>query len=521
MSRPWPIVLILTSIIISLLVGCQPLVATPTISFDPPTPTAELGTPTPLSSAAPRELVIILTNDEHGYLLPVEDKDFYYGGAAYSAASWTQKGYDPSEANPNVLLLSGGDSWTGPAISTWVRGESAVEVMNLMGYRASAIGNHEFDFGQEVIRQRAAQAKFPFLAANLYRQGTQESPDFVEPYAIIEIQGLHVGVIGLALRETPTVVAANNLQGLTFGDYEPTLRRWVPVVKQKGAQVVIVLSHICPDDLLVLASEVQDLGISLFTGGHCHEARVTTIGNSVIAVSSAHWNDYALAKLTYDPQTGQVVKTEQQLVDVLVMKTAQDKLKPDPQITQAIAKWNERVQLALGQVIGYTASGLRTNSPAMHNLLVDSWLWAYPNADLAISNTGGFRQDLAAGEITIEDIVGVLPFDNELVEISATGQEVLRALDEAGSQFVLGGMRRNERGQIVLLRDGQPLNPQATYRVLITDYLYSNKKYLFYLYDDEPYETSILWRQPVIDWITAQHSNAENPLDRRIDSRAR
>jgi len=128
---------------------------------------------------------------------------------------------------------------------------------------------------------------------------------------------------------------------------------------------------------------------------------------------------------------------------------------------------------------------------------------------------------LAAGEITIEDIVGVLPFDNELVEISATGQEVLRALDEAGSQFVLGGMRRNERGQIVLLRDGQPLNPQATYRVLITDYLYSNKKYLFYLYDDEPYETSILWRQPVIDWITAQHSNAENPLDRRIDSRAR
>lgn len=504
----------------ALLVGCQ---QRPVLPFAPNTlaATAVSAVASPIPPATPSELVVIVTNDEHGYLLPTEDQDFFYGGAAYCAASWVGKGFQPKQTDSNTLLLSGGDSWTGPAISTWTHGESAVEVMNLMGYHASAIGNHEFDFGQDVISQRAAQAEFPFLAANLYRQGTQEIPDFAKPYSIVEIQGVRVGIIGLALRETPTVVAANNLRGLSFGEYEAALRRWAPVVKSEGAQIIIVLSHICPNDLLALASDVRDLGIALFTGGHCHQARVTTIGDSVIAVGSAHWRDYALVKLIYDPKIGRIVRTEQQLVDVLVMKTAPNKPKPDTQLTEAIAKWNERIRLALGQVIGYSTSGLKANSPAMHNMLVDSWLWAYPNADLAISNTGGFRQGLDAGEITIEDIVGVLPFDNELVEISVTGEEVLRTLNEAGDQLVLGGMKRSEQGRVVLLPGGQPLAPQATYRLLITDYLYSNKKYFFYLYDDEPYETSILWRQPMIDWVQAQHSSASNPLEKHLDNTAR
>lgn len=173
----------------------------------------------------------------------------------------------------------------------------------------------------------------------------------------------------------------------------------------------------------------------------------------------------------------------------------------------------------MGEVIGYTASGLRQHSDALSNLLVDSWLWAYPNADVAISNTGGFREDIFRGEITLGDMVGVLPFDNDLLELKVSGRDLVNVLNRSGDYLVIGGFYYDDGDY--WLNDGSQLKYDSIYSLLITDYLYYNPKYPFSSYDSQPYETSIHWRQPAIDWIAAQHSTAQSPIEDHLDGARR
>ncbi|MBN1582853.1 MAG: bifunctional metallophosphatase/5'-nucleotidase, partial [Anaerolineae bacterium] len=112
-----------------------------------------------------RRLVILYTNDEHGWMEAAGEMGHETGGAAELLGLWRDKeGY--TRDGP-YLILSGGDMWTGPAISTWFAGEPMAEAMNVMGYGAAAVGNHEFDFGLDGLRARSAQATFPFLSANI------------------------------------------------------------------------------------------------------------------------------------------------------------------------------------------------------------------------------------------------------------------------------------------------------------------------------------------------------------------
>jgi 5'-nucleotidase/UDP-sugar diphosphatase len=513
--HPWPLVgrLVLLLSLCLAVAACDMDLLQPEAPTASPTPTIA-SIPTPTLDATPREIVILHTSDEHGHLEPATNGGFLEGGASLASALWADGGHNPLAANGNVLLLSGGDNWTGPAASTWFQGESTVEVMNAMGYRASVPGNHEFDFGQEALDARLAQAQFPYLAANVFDAATGELSERFQPYTIVTVNGIRVGIIGLALRSTPSSTAAKGLTGLRFGDYEPALRQWAPVVRSEGAQVLVVETHACTEELLWLAQAVEDLDIAVLLGGHCHSAMLSRQGDTLIGTSAGEWRDYVLTRLTVDPTSGEIVAREQDLVDVLWPANRPTPAAPAA-VQQAVDKWQARVELALGEVIGYTASGLSQRAPAMHNLLVDAWLWAYPNAQLAISNTGGFRAGLDRGEITLQEVVGVLPFENELLEIELTGAQIVEALTAAPEALVVGGGRL-QNGRLVLA-DGTPARADEVYRVLVIDYLYDNAKYPFARYDPEPYETSIHWRQPAIDWIRAQRTTASRPLETLLD----
>jgi 2',3'-cyclic-nucleotide 2'-phosphodiesterase (5'-nucleotidase family) len=167
-----------------------------------------ISTPLPTSnSQSSRELTILYTNDEHGWIEGVEEGQ----GAANLVGLWqVQEGY---HQDGPFLLLSGGDNWTGPAISTWFEGRGTVEVMNEMGYAASVVGNHDFDFGLQALKDRLAEAKFPYLSANLRykRDGTTPSDLGVLPFTIREIGGLRLGVIGLTTTSTPRTTNPANL----------------------------------------------------------------------------------------------------------------------------------------------------------------------------------------------------------------------------------------------------------------------------------------------------------------------
>ncbi len=454
-------------------------------------------------------ITILYTNDEHGWMAPTEE----HGGAAGMLQRWRdEEGYTPDGP---FLILGGGDTWTGPALSTWFDGESMVEVLNVMGYHAVAVGNHEFDYGLEGLRERAAEAEFAFLGANVSVEGASVDP--ILPYIIETLPGsddepsLRVGIIGLASLRTPRTTMPTHVAGIDFEGYPATLARTVPEVRDAGADVIVVISHLCGPELEALVPVAADLDIAMMGGGHCHR-RVERVEEGV-ALVEAGWRmeAYGRVDLTVDRDSGDVL-------DVVVA------LKPNPpgpgdaEVEVVVARWEAELGEALLIPIGYTEKGVRRGSYAMMNMVMDAWLAAYP-ADIAMSNPGGFRQDIDPGEITLADIVGVLPFDNTLVDVALTGRQVILSYQHGARRPAVGGMVREGARYLV---DGQPIDPEAVYHVLVNDYMYAGGDgYAFADYDPNAYMTGIDWRQPVIEWISGLNTSPENPLDDYLDTTSR
>lgn len=476
-------------------------------------------TPSPITGDTVRTVTIFYTSDEHGYLEPISAGSNTRGGAANLLAHLRQRGYDPD--GDKALLLSGGDMWTGPAISTWFQGAPAVQVFNQMGYDAAAVGNHDFDFGQDALLTNAGAAEFPFLTANVTQADTGDPPAFAQPYVIREVNGVQVAIVGLTTARTPYIVMPAHVEGLAFGNYDSALRSAVPQARAEGAELVIVVAHVCPDSLRVLAPVAAELSIPLLAGGHCHWSENTEQSGVRIVEPGAHWQKFAQVDIAFDTATGEVVSTQAELVPVEYTTAAGNPVTPDAGIESLVAGWKAQVDEALGEVIGYTESGIEIGWP-MYSLLVDSWLWYYPQADIAISNFGCYREAIPPGEITRAGIVATWPFENTLVEVELTGQQVMDNLLCCGG--TVAGFTYHRAGARIIaeLDDGNPLDPEATYHVLVNNFMYyGGDGYLFSEHNPDGYDTGIHWREPVIEWIIAQQTSPERPLETLLDKTRR
>jgi uncharacterized repeat protein (TIGR01451 family) len=476
----------------------------------------------------PTKITVLHTNDEHGWLQTNVSygSPLTEGGVANLMGRFTQnEGYSPDA--DGFLLLSAGDNWTGPSISTWFEGEPVVEVMNAMGYDVSVIGNHEFDFGRDALNERIAEADYPFLSANIYYSGTTDLADFVTPYVIKEVNGVDVGIVGLSTTETPETTHPKNITDLTFGDYEEALRREVPKMRAEGADLIIVEAHVCSQNLVPLASTVSDLDIALMEGGHCHDTYTGKVGDTLIM--EGHWamRAYGKTELFLDPVTYDVVDHTQEVVMNEYVTDDGNPVTPDPEVQEIVDHWQAEVDEEMGEVIGYTETGMPRRSWKQVNYVMDSWLWAYGTADFAMSNWGGFRADIPAGDITVGDIVGVLPFENRIVDCEITGAELVENLECCSGAVAGFTYEYHEDGDLtvvdaVTLTNGMPLVMTDTYHVLVNDFMYAGGDgYLFGSQDPNAYDTGIQWRQPVIDWTRAQNTSATSPIDPLIDDEPR
>ena len=467
-----------------------------------------------------RTIAIFYTSDEEGYLEQRSDKEKTYGGAANVLAALRQRGYSPD--GDKALLLSGGDIWTGPAISSWFRGVSTIQVTNAMGYDAAAVGNHEFDFGQDTLRANAAAARFPFLSANTVVAQTGKAPDFARPYVIREVNGVRVAIIGLTTLETPRIVVPKNIQGLAFTDYAEALRRAVPRARAEGAELPIVIAHVCPSELSALIPVASELSIPLLAGGHCHSDSLVNFERDGVRIigAGAHWQAFVRADITFNVGTGKVLNTRAELVPVEHVPGA-GPFTPDAGIEAIVGEWSKKVSEALGEVIGYSQTGIERGWP-LFNLFVDAWLWSHPEADIAISNFGGFREAIHPGEITRADIVACWPFENDLVEVELTGQQVADNLLCCGGA-VAGLTYRQSGGRVIAsLKDGRDLDPRATYHVLVNSFIYAGgDNYLFPKQNPGGHSTGVHDRDPVIQWILAQRTSRERPLETLVDKTPR
>ena len=431
-------------------------------------------------------LQVFYTNDEHGWL---EGQEPRRGAAALHAQvrirAW---------ANDEELWLSGGDNWTGPAISTWFEGRPVVEVMNAMGYRASAVGNHEFDFGLEALAERTAEADFRFLAANLRRRSTGEVPEDlgIRSHVVVQLgpgiggRTLPAGIIGLITTDTPFVTNPATVAELEFLPYEPALREAAAQARAEGATALIVLAHVCVGELRELALAVEDLGVAFFGGGHCNESHAERVGGAVLLSTGGGFSELGSARLSLDPSSGRLLEASQSLWP----NEASEPWSGPDQPQEIIARWHARTEEQLGTVIGRLDHELPRRSPELEQLIVTAWLEALPTAEVALMNRGGVRASLPAGDVTLADVVAVLPFQNSIVLSEVPGETLRRAI--AAHHPIVGGI------------DPEALDPQRRYRVLSNSFCYAGGDGWTFLAESDPsgYDTSIHFRQPVIDYLT-------------------
>jgi len=450
------------------------------------------------------ELSILYTNDEHGWM----EASGSSGGAAGLMGLWRdQEGY--GEDN-HYLILSGGDMWTGPAISTWTKGEAMADIMNRMGYSAAALGNHEFDFGLDVLRQRAEGSGFPFISANIRNKETGAIPDFIAPFVILEVDGVNVGIIGLTTTVTPAITFESYTGWLNFLDYESVLQEYVPIVRRHGADIILVVGHVCSFEYERILGLSEELGIDLLTGGHCHAEYLGGSPDLPIVSPGSFLENYGRIDIIFDPAVGVVTYKK------AVILPNQGGT-PDPDINDRVSYWQAQTEAALGEIIGFASADIPRGSPEMGNMITDSWLFSFPGSQIALSNQGGVRQSILAGDITVGDIIGVLPFDNNIMELHLTGSQIIENI--LCCNPLLGGM--SSVGSYHLL-DGTLLQDESTYYVLTTDFLYqSGDGFLFLDQDPDATYSGISWQQPVIDWIRQLNTSSSNPLNQFLDSVAR
>jgi 2',3'-cyclic-nucleotide 2'-phosphodiesterase (5'-nucleotidase family) len=498
-----------------LLAACTPKHAAPTrtpaaATLAPSTPQNPSPATTQSALPGPRRLTVLYTNDEHGWMEGVGTGQ----GAANLFGLWREKeGYTPDGA---YLILSGGDNWTGPAISTWFQGQSMVEVMNAMGYAASTIGNHEFDFGLDMLKRRISEANFPYVSANIrYRRDGSTPTDLgIQPYVVINVGLLRVGITGLTTYATTTSTNPANIKDLTFMDYEAALREIVPQARLAGAELILVSGHACPEELAPLAMAIPDLEISLIGAGHCEQAYSKRVGDTVVVTGNSRMAGYGYATFEYDFATQAAAVVQFGIRD-------NHGGEEDPAVAEIVTRWRKETDAQLDVQIGYLKQTLNRGGSAVRALIVESWLLGYPTADVAITNPGGIRDDLKAGPVTLADIISVMPFDNVLIQTNLTGKQIVQVLNTASSP-VIGGLHQ-QGGQWILDKTGQPLEAKTTYSVLVNDFMYNGGDGYTLLAKSDPngYNTAINWRQPVIDWIRLQDSTPAQPLDAAIQDLSR
>ncbi len=385
-------------------------------------------------------VTILHTNDFHMYLLGSTDattKKPIGGSARIYTLVQQERAY-----NPTTLLVDAGDSiGGGPPIGAFFYGKDVIEVYNAMGYDYETFGNHEFDWGKDLLAQRVTEAKYKYICSNVIDTKTN-STYMSDPYVIKSIGLVNLGLFGLENPDLPTLVNPDGLKGLEILNPATTATNMVNTLSGK-TNYVILLSHLGYDGDQALASNVS--GINLIIGGHTHTVLTTpTVVNGTNIVQTGNYgNNVGKVVLEFEASANgvKVLNTRYRLIPII------DAIPEDPTIKAIIVPYNDEVTKKMSIVIGealVTLDGERADVRSKETNLGDyiaDWMKAISGADIAITNGGGIRASIPKGPISVGSAYTAIPFDNLLVKIELTGAQVVSSLENGFSQVELGAGR--------------------------------------------------------------------------------
>lgn len=467
---------------------------------------------TSLPTPAVRDLLLLYTADEHGWMLPHGTK----GGAISLLHQWTRtEGYcvpdrpGACDEHPS-FALSGGDNWTGPAVSSYLRGKPMAEAMRTIGYLHAALGNHELDYGQQNVIENAKVQGYDFLSANLHWDSSRPQLP-VQPWVILRRNQVDIGVIGLTTTFAPTHLLPSSYEGLTFEEEEAALIRTVPEVWKAGADLVIVIAHVCPDVMQHIVGKHPEWNLTFVGAAHCHALKALHGGKTPVFEPAAELSYYVRVPITVDlarPQGQRVLKAEPALVEIGSLPAKAAMSAPVRGLHDQIMQNRDAARDKLGEVLGYSQRGIGRETPSMVKWLLGAWRKQL-KADVALMNKHGMRQDLGSGDIRMATLWDILPFEYKLVTMKLTGKDLI---DNATCcDALMDGVRKSDDRW--LLSDGRTVDPAATYRVVTPDYTYlGGAGFHFKSQAIEP-EVGEDWRDAIADWMRAHRTTVGKPLE--------
>ncbi len=445
----------------------------------------------PTVAAEPKVIEVLSINDFHGSLKE--------GSKELGYAKLVEYISGVKEANANTLVVSAGDNYNGTALSNLTLGEPVNEMFKMLGMVASAVGNHEFDWGPDNFVKWAEDGGFTFLASNIYDEATDTPVEWASPYLITEVDGVKIAMIGIATPETLFKSLASSVEGLDFKDPVASAQEWVDYLEAgKAAEgkpdIILALTHLGASqggygsDLTEeVTGEAADLaagttGLDAILTGHSHSSVAGYVND--VAIVQGYKNGRSLSHLTItveDDMSFTVVP------EVLNLYKEKDDIEENTVAKENYDKWMLELSPILDVVLGQATGEVSHDRYGAIVTPLGRWtcevMAEEAGAQIAFQNGGGLRTPIPEGDVTVGLLYEVMPYDNTLYTMDLLGADVLYNIEHGiGNEDVGNGSFSGlkvvydldlEFGSRVLsieLEDGTPLDLEASYKVVVNNF---------------------------------------------------
>lgn len=395
--------------------------------------------------AAAHRLTILHMNDFHARHEPVDaralscapDRPACFGGAAHLASAIAIERAAAEGDGRHVLLVDAGDQFQGSLFFTAWKGEVELAVMHALGTEAMAVGNHEFDQGPATLARFVRAARFPVLSANIDAGDDPDLRGALRPHVMVEKAGLRIGLVGLTTLQAMTGSSPGPL--VRFGDPAVALARSAAALRAEGAGLVVALSHLGWDADLALAGQVA--GVDVLVGGHSHtllsDSEPGAAGPAHQAVSGPAGRAVVVQAGAYGRYLGRL--DLDLAADGAVLAYGGDcrhvglALPEEPRVAAIVAHYAAQLEGVRRRVVGHAPAPVantacRIDECALGSFVADAMLASVHGAEVALMNAGGIRTGLPGGELTLGDVLTMLPFGNTVATLRLSGADLRAAI---------------------------------------------------------------------------------------------
>lgn len=442
-------------------------------------------------------------------------------------------------SNYEAIPLAAGDLYQGTAISNLTKGAPVNEFLKDIKIPASSVGNHEFDWGKDLIPKWAEEGNFDFLAANIIDKKTGKPVEWAKPYKIIDVDGVKIGLIGVTTPETAYKTTPANVADLTFQDPSISVQKYADKLRQEDkVNAVVVLSHLgattdkngkTSGEAVDLANKIKNVDAIIAA----HDHQFTNAEVNGVKIIEAGYNGRALSLLTFDfDNTGELVSLKAKL-DLLYERSSS--IVPDETSKEIVKKYEEKLKPILNEKVADLDKDLshdRNEGLTPLGIVVSETMRKISGVDIAITNGGGIRAPLSKGVLTMGDLYTILPFDNTLVTMELKGSDIKAAIEHGimPENFGWGqfsGIKvwydkdaeAGKRITSIRLADGTPLDMDKYYTVAVNDFMATGGDGYNFTNAKNMKDTMLVMRDEIIrEWkANGINTNIENLLIAGVD----